>query len=173
MHRTTTTATLLVTVAVSALSGCTTVPHPAAPGPLATPSRPSAPQPEGAARTPIVQAPAREALSLIEEASGRPEPAKPAARPAAPPAASRQTGAPQAGHRDVRPPPARPGHPEPAPRRPQRSWAGIPDVSESVRRNVEKSVPGNDADVCALGKRYGGWRADSPEATICHDTYRR
>ncbi|MEU0457308.1 hypothetical protein ABZ322_30855, partial [Streptomyces sp. NPDC006129] len=28
-------------------------------------------------------------------------------------------------------------------------------------------------DVCALGRRYGGWRADSPEATICQDTYGR
>ncbi|KOV94945.1 hypothetical protein ADK65_30285 [Streptomyces sp. NRRL B-1140] len=163
----------MVTVAVSALAGCTTVPQPAAPGPLATPSRPSAPEPEGAAQTPIVQAPAREALSLIEEASGRPEPAKSASRAAPPPAASRHTGAPQAGHRDVPPRPAHPEHPETAPRRPQRSYADIPDVSESVRRNVEKSVPGKDADVCALGKRYGGWRADSPEATICHDAYRR
>ncbi|MFD5163912.1 hypothetical protein ACFWMJ_38690, partial [Streptomyces hawaiiensis] len=59
-----------------------------------------------------------------------------------------------------------------APRRPQRSHAGLPDVSESVRQDVEKSVP-NSSDVCALGRRYGGWRADSPEATICRDTYGR
>ncbi|MER7482048.1 hypothetical protein ABTX60_31195 [Streptomyces sp. NPDC126510] len=173
MHRTTTTATLLVTVAVSALSGCTTVPHPAAPGPLATPSRPSAPEPDAAAETPIVQAPAREALVLIEEASRRPEPAASAPRPAAPPAASRQGGAPQPGHRDVRPRPARPERPEPAPRRPQRSHTDIPDVPEAVRQNVEKGVPGGNADVCVLGRRYGGWRADSPEATICRDAYGR
>lgn len=120
-----------------------------------------------------MQAPAREALLLIEEASRPPEPAASATRPATPPAASRQPGAPQPGHRDVRPGPARPERPEPAPRRPQRSHADIPDVSESVRRDIEKSVPSSKADVCALGRRYGGWRADSPEATICRDTYRR
>ncbi len=173
VHRTTTTATLLVTVAVSALSGCTTVPHSGAPGPSVAPSRPSAPEPEGAAQTPIVQAPAREALLLIEEASRSPEAAVPATRPAAPPASSRQSGVPQPGHHDARPRPVRPEHPEPAPRRPQRSHADVRDVSEAVRQDIEKSVPSNDADVCALGRRYGGWRADSPEATICRDTYRR
>jgi hypothetical protein len=137
------------------------------------PSRPSAPEPEGAAETPIVQAPAREALLLIEEASRSPEAAVSATRPAAPPVASRQPGTPQPGHHDVRPRPARPEHPEPSPRRPQRSHADVRDVSEAARQNVEKSVPGNNADVCALGRRYGGWRADSPEATICRDTYGR
>ncbi|MFB6847114.1 hypothetical protein ACFCXS_19960 [Streptomyces sp. NPDC056373] len=171
MHRTTTTATLLVTVAVSALSGCTTVPRSGAPGPSAAPSRPSAPEPEGAAETPIVQAPAREALLLIEEASRSPEAAAPAPRPAAPPASSRHSGAPQPGHHDVRPRPARPERPEPAPRRPQRS--DVRDASEAVRRDIEKSVPSDNADVCALGRRYGGWRADSPEATICRDAYGR
>ncbi|MFC8141914.1 hypothetical protein ACFUKV_09120 [Streptomyces paradoxus] len=170
MHRTTTTATLLLTVAVSALSGCTTtVPHPPAPGPSAAPSRPSTPVLEDEAETQIVQAPAREALQLIEEASHRPEPAA----PAAPPGATTEPGTPQPGHRDVRPRPARPQHPEPARRGPQRSHAGLPDVSESVRQDVEKSVPNDNADVCALGRRYGGWRADSPEATICRDTYGR
>ncbi|MFF5969218.1 hypothetical protein ACFY64_37100 [Streptomyces collinus] len=174
MHRTTTTATLLLTVAVSALSGCTTtVPHPSAPGPSAAPSRPSAAEREGEAETQIVQAPAREALQLIEEASRRPEPAAPATRPAAPPAAAPEPGTPQPGHRAVRPRPARPEHPEPARRGPQRSNAGLPDVPESVRQDVERSVPNDNADVCALGRRYGGWRADSPEARICRDTYGR
>ncbi|MFD5233604.1 hypothetical protein ACFWJ5_34765 [Streptomyces qaidamensis] len=169
MHRTTTTTTLLLTVAVSALSGCTTtVPHPSAPGPSAAPSRPSAPEREDEAETQIVQAPAREALQLIEEASRRPEPAAPTTRPAAP-----EPGTPQPGHRDVRPRPARPAHPEPARRGPQRSHAGLPDVSESVRQDVERSVPNDNADVCALGRRYGGWRADSPEAMICRETYGR
>ncbi|MFJ8594124.1 hypothetical protein [Streptomyces sp. NPDC093598] len=172
MHRTTTTATLLVTVAVSALSGCTTVPHPPAPGPSAVPSGPSAPQPEREAETQVVQAPAREALQLIEEASRRPEPAASVPRPATPPAASPERGQPQPGHRGVRPHPPRPERPEPAPHGPQRSHAGLPDVSESVRRDVEKSVP-DSSHVCALGRRYGGWRADSPEATICRDAYGR
>lgn len=169
VHRTTTTATLLVTVAVSALSGCTTVPHPSAPAPSAAPSRPSAPQPEGEAETQIVQAPAREALQLIEEASQHPKPAASAPRPATTPAAvSPDHGMPRPGHPDTRPRPARPDRPEPAPR-PQRSH---PDVSESVRQDVHRSVP-DSSDVCALGRRYGGWRADSPEATICRDTYGR
>ncbi|MES9620861.1 hypothetical protein ACPCBX_10250 [Streptomyces tuirus] len=173
MHRTTTTATLLVTVAVSALSGCTTVPHPSAPAPPAAPSRPSAPQPEGEAETQIVQAPAREALQLMEEASHRPKPPASAPRPATTPAAvSPDHGTSRPGHPDARPRPARPERPEPAPRSPQRSQSRPPDVSESVRQDVHRSVP-DSADVCALGRRYGGWRADSPEATICRDTYGR
>jgi hypothetical protein len=27
--------------------------------------------------------------------------------------------------------------------------------------------------VCALGKQYGGWRKDSPEAVICERAYGR
>ncbi|MFI0268654.1 hypothetical protein [Streptomyces luteogriseus] len=173
MHRTTTTATLLVTVAVSALSGCTTVPQPSAPAPSTAPSRPSAPQPEGERETQIVQAPAREALQLIEGASQRPEPAASASRPATvPEAVSPEHGTSRPGHRDARPRPARPDHPEPGPRSPQRSHPRPADMSESVRQDVRRSVP-DSSDVCALGRRYGGWRADSPEATICRDTYGR
>ncbi|MFI7017878.1 hypothetical protein [Streptomyces sp. NPDC050164] len=171
MHRTTTTATLLVTVAVSALSGCTTVRHPPVPGSSAAPSRPSAPQPEGRTQTQIAQAPAREALQLIEE-SDRPEPAASASRPATPPAASPERMQPPSGTRDVRPRPARPERPEPAPRGPRRPHADLPYVPESVHQDVHESVPDN-TDVCALGRRYGGWGADSPEATICRDTYGR
>ena len=120
-----------------------------------------------------MQAPVREALQLIEEESRRPEPAAPATRPAVPPAAAPEPGTPQPGHRAVGPRPARPEHPEPARRGPQRPHAGLPDVSESVRQDVERNVPDNNAHVCALGRRYGGWRADSPEATICRDTYGR
>ncbi|MGW4734606.1 hypothetical protein ACWEQC_36530, partial [Streptomyces shenzhenensis] len=28
-------------------------------------------------------------------------------------------------------------------------------------------------DVCALGRRYGGWHPDSPESRICEQTYGR
>ncbi|NKQ27809.1 hypothetical protein [Streptomyces galbus] len=52
-----------------------------------------------------------------------------------------------------------------------RSRAEVPDArkaaksaSDAVRRST---------DVCALGKRYGGWRADSPQAVICERTYGR
>ncbi|WP_354670153.1 hypothetical protein [Streptomyces sp. S.PNR 29] len=44
----------------------------------------------------------------------------------------------------------------------------MPDTAESVRKNVRRNT-----DVCALGRKYGGWRADSPEATICRQTYGR
>ncbi|OUD01098.1 hypothetical protein CA983_22170, partial [Streptomyces swartbergensis] len=60
----------------------------------------------------------------------------------------------------------------PAPRSPRRPHTHLPDVSESVRQGVRENVPDN-TDVCALGRRYGGWRADSPEATICRDAYGR
>ncbi|MET9191145.1 hypothetical protein ABZX63_38635 [Streptomyces tendae] len=30
---------------------------------------------------------------------------------------------------------------------------------------------GGKADVCSLGKQYGGWRPGSPEARICEDAY--
>lgn len=126
VHRTTTTATLLVTVAVSALSGCTTVPHPSAPTPSTAPSRPSAPQPEGEAETQVVQAPAREALQLIEEVSHRPKPAASPSHPApTPPAVSPEHGTSQPGHHDARPRPARPERPGPAPHSPQRSHPAL------------------------------------------------
>ncbi|MDX2998500.1 hypothetical protein PV460_37245, partial [Streptomyces scabiei] len=67
MHRptTTATATLLVTVAVSALSGCVTTHRPPPPQASPVPSLPSEPRPDGTGGTAIVQAPAREALELI------------------------------------------------------------------------------------------------------------
>ncbi|WP_437037419.1 hypothetical protein [Streptomyces sp. enrichment culture] len=177
MHRTTTTATLLVTVAVSALAGCTTVQRPSAPGPPAAPSRPPLAQPEGRTETQIVQAPAREALQLIDEASRRPAPATPGSdaatpRAATPPAAASPRQPPSGRHDAARPRPARPDRPEPGHRTPQRPRAELPDVSESVPQDVRGQVP-DSGDVCALGRRYGGWRADSPEATICRDTYGR
>ncbi|MET9763334.1 hypothetical protein ABZ016_30545 [Streptomyces sp. NPDC006372] len=170
MHRTTTTATLLVTVAVSALSGCMTVQRPSVPGPPTAPSRPSAPRSEGASETQVVQAPAREALELIET-SRSPEPAASEPRPAAPAAASPERTVPS-GHRDHRPRPVRPEPREPSPRSPHRQPVDVPDVSGRVRQDVQKNVP-NNADVCALGRRYGGWPADSPQATICRDAYGR
>lgn len=118
-----------------------------------------------------MQAPAREALELIE-GSRRPEPTASVSGPATPPAASPERGQPPSGTREAHPRPTRPERRAPAPRSPQRPPAGLPDVAESVRQDVHQNVPKN-ADVCALGSRYGGWRADSPEATICRDTYRR
>ncbi|MEU8788456.1 hypothetical protein [Streptomyces sp. NPDC048643] len=153
MHRTTTTATLLVTVAVTALSGCMTVQRPPASGPPTAPSGSAVPQPGGRAEPQIVQAPAREALERVGP-SMKPMPApSPRQRAAPPPAAPAVPARPRPRH--PRPaPPAVPRHSEPR--------AAVPRVSPDVPKN---------ADVCALGRAYGGWKADSPEAVICSGTY--
>ncbi|MEU6140892.1 hypothetical protein ABZ848_11080 [Streptomyces sp. NPDC047081] len=160
MHRTTTTATLLVTVAVSALSGCVTVQRPSAPpGPApAAPSQPSAPRPDGQSDPQIVQAPAREALEMMGPSKSA-EPRKPkrhgpttdAPAPAAPQPAPRSH--------------PHPRKPHPQPRHQTQPKIEIPDVT--------KSVPKSQSDVCALGKKYGGWKADSPESVICKQAYGR
>ncbi|MFI6934349.1 hypothetical protein [Streptomyces sp. NPDC050287] len=159
MHRTTTTATLLVTVAVSALAGCVTVQRPPAPGPPTAPSRPSAPRPDGPAEPQVVQAPAREALEMTDP-SRHP---KPAAGPSAP-AQPRQQLPPRTH-------PARRADPEgPEPRHPDAGQRRRPRVDTP---DLTRTFPGNQQDVCALGKKYGGWRADSPEAMICDQAYGR
>ncbi|MFI7502717.1 hypothetical protein ACIBVL_30435 [Streptomyces sp. NPDC049687] len=163
MHRTTTTATLLATVALTALSGCVTVQRPTLPGPpAAVPSQASVPRPDVRAGTEVVQAPAREALEMVEPPRKpaattlrRRERSDAAAVPAEQPAANRSH--PQ--HRRAHPGPARP-----TPRRHERPHIEAPDVEAEVRR---------DTDVCALGRKYGGWRGDSPEAVICEQAYGR
>ncbi|MEV6405527.1 MULTISPECIES: hypothetical protein [Streptomyces] len=160
VQRTTTTATLLVTVAVSALAGCVTVQHPPVPGPAAAPAQPSVPRPDGRAETQVVQAPAQEALEMVGPDRGRESTASAPPRRAASPAPA---GQPPAAHSR----PQAPAHPGPA--RPERHGAArprveIPDVKGEVRGHT---------DVCALGKKYGGWRAGSPEAVICEGTYGR
>jgi hypothetical protein len=162
MQRTTTTATLLVTVAVSALTGCVTVQRPSlAPGPPAAPTQPSAPRPDGQAEPQVVQAPAQEALQLIES-SRKSRPSAPA-----PTEAPRSAAAPEPEHR-VPPPHPGPDHPRqdrrPEVPKPQQPHVEIPDVARHVPKNP---------DVCKLGKQYGGWRKDSPEAVICEQTYGR
>ncbi|WP_079050211.1 hypothetical protein [Streptomyces sp. NRRL F-5122] len=154
MHRTTTTAALLVTVAVSALTGCVTVQRPPASGPPPSPTLPSAPRPDGSTDPRVVQAPAREALEMVRP-SEPPSPFKTGPNRAAPPAPG------------IAPPAARPHPPaDPQPRRTgQRGPVQLPPT-------VSGGLPRN-ADVCALGRRYGGWRPDSPEARICRGTYGR
>ncbi|MFD7064681.1 hypothetical protein [Streptomyces sp. NPDC059906] len=164
VHRTTTTATLLVTVAVSALTGCTTVRGPAAADPSAAGARSSAPRPDGPAEPRVVQAPAREALEMIgpsptpERATAEPRrtkaPAPPAARHRLPAGATEQRPAAPAAPEHTRAPAThRPRVPEP----PGGSGEGT----------------GGKADVCSLGKQYGGWRPGSPEARICEHAYGR
>ncbi|MER7054139.1 MULTISPECIES: hypothetical protein [unclassified Streptomyces] len=167
MHRTTTTATLLVAAAVSALTACTTVQGPAAADPSAGGARSSAPHPDGPAEPRVVQAPAREALEMIgpsrtpDHASGEPRRTTP---PAAPP---------------LREPPAARVHPEQRPRPdrskaperahgPERPRAQVPDVPPSAGQDA-----GRNADVCSLGKQYGGWRPGSPQSVICEQAYGR
>ncbi|MCC5474087.1 hypothetical protein ACFV2N_35005 [Streptomyces sp. NPDC059680] len=149
MHRTTTAAALLVTVAVSALSGCVTVPRPAPPRDTA-PSLPTAPRPDGTAEPRAVQAPAQEALERTEP-SRRPRPVTPATP-------HRMVEAPPVVHH----PPAAPPLPSRPRMRPRQSHTAAPDLP-----NAAPKAP----NVCALGRQYGGWRADSPEAKICEQTY--
>ncbi|GGJ55600.1 hypothetical protein [Streptomyces brasiliensis] len=151
MHRTSTTAALLVTVAVSALSGCVTVQRPPAPGPPDTaPSQPSAPRPDGRATPKVVQAPAREALEMVGPSHDPERFAQ--SRPAAP------SDTPRPASPRVPPRP----QPHPAPSRHQRVEA--PDVPRAAPPKP---------DICGLGKKYGGWRPGSPEARICERAYGR
>ena len=166
MHRTRTTATLLVTVAVTALSGCVTVQRPLVPGPSAAPYRPSEPRPDGKAgpQKPdpqIVQAPAKEALELIGP-SRKPSPGTGAKSPAADPAAAASEEA--SGTTPRR------RHPAPKPKERREPHRPAP---HTVGPAVPKGVPMNQQDVCALGRRYGGWKADSPESVICKGAYGR
>ncbi|MFC5218020.1 hypothetical protein [Streptomyces coerulescens] len=170
MHRTTTTATLLVTVAVSALGGCTTVQQPMAPGAPSAPYRPPVPGPGVATDPKVVQAPAREALTLVDP-SRSPDASPSDAHPASPtpPSPARPTPPPPRSHspedhREHR----NPGRPHSDTPGPQQPAAPVPDVSQSL----PKEVRGN-GDICALGRKYGGWRPDSPESQICDRTYGR
>lgn len=151
VHRTTTTATLLVSVAVSALTGCVTVQQrPTAPGPAA-PSVPPLPRPDARTATQVVQAPVREALEML-----RPSPEQEPPAPAAP------RDSPSAHHRQRTDPEPR-HHPTPRHSSP-RPHIELPDVEKEVRRR---------ADVCELGRQYGGWTSDSTESQICDQTYGR
>ncbi|MEW1775407.1 hypothetical protein [Streptomyces sp. NPDC086777] len=157
MHRTTSTAALLVTVTVSALSGCVTVQHPAAPGPPpgTAPSLPSVPRPDGSSQPRVVQAPVKEALEMVGP-SRPPHQAAPAASHAPAPA-------PPAGRRPPAAPRAAAPH-SPTAHRSHSPRAGLPDLSRSAPK-----AP----DVCALGEQYGGWAADSTQARVCAQAYGR
>ncbi|MCX4402222.1 hypothetical protein ACFV8Z_39095 [Streptomyces sp. NPDC059837] len=154
MHRTTTAATLLATVATAALSGCVTVQRPPAPTLSTAPSRPSPPRPDGRTGPQVVQAPAREALELIGP-SRKPSPSAPAPhRTSVPAPAAPQAPAARHPHNAAPHP-----HPEPHPPAPR---TAVPPAPQGLPNNT---------DVCALGRKYGGWKADSPEAVICKGTY--
>ncbi|MFI8092730.1 hypothetical protein ACIF9R_31150 [Streptomyces sp. NPDC086080] len=162
MHRTTTTATLLVTVAVLALPGCVTVQRPLAPGP-ATTSPGFGPRPVGGNETQIVQAPASEALEMVGTPRSPKTPASPSHRAAPTTAPDRDTPA-DGRNGQTRAPRPEPDNPVPT-RHPS---VELPDAAASMRPGT-----GGQADLCALGREYGGWPADSPQAAICQDTYGR
>ncbi|MET8472815.1 hypothetical protein [Streptomyces sp. NPDC004856] len=165
MPRTSSSATILLTAAVAALtaataSGCVSV------GPSATPKSPSspsasarAPRPEGHAGSPVVPSPGRESLERTKPTTAphaREHDASHPPQQPAPPATDRKPapGAARHGAADPEPPagPKPPRHPHP--------------------RNAHKppKVPAQ-TDVCALGRKYGGWDPDSPQSAICHDAY--
>ncbi|QFQ95832.1 hypothetical protein F9278_06190 [Streptomyces phaeolivaceus] len=171
MHRPTTTATLLVTVAVSALTGCVAAQPPPPPEPSTVPSRPSEPRPEGSTRTQIVEAPAREALELIgppreptPSAPTKPRPAVPTTSTTAPAPAADAPAAPPPPPRDERREPSERHGPPPT----SRPHVEIPPLPRTV-----PTRPPRNSDVCALGHRYGGWGKDTPQAAICKDVYGR
>ncbi|NGO75428.1 hypothetical protein G6045_07015 [Streptomyces sp. YC504] len=155
MHRTTR-AALLVSLTVTAVSGCVAVRSPAAP--TATPPGPaSAPAAKDGAEHRIVQAPAHEALQRIhaeEQRQQRPGTVRtPAVRPDAVRESTRAAVR-GSGTDAVRAPGAEP-----------RKDTG------SVRPQAQEPPAQPSVDVCALGEQYGGWPSDSPQAQICRNTY--
>lgn len=175
MHRRTTTATLLVTMAVSALTGCVaTQGAPSATVPP-TPAQPAGPRPDGSAQTPVVQAPAREALERVgppkDPAAGAPvrEHARREAQGSAPGAATAASAAPlphtarehRSDQHERHTEPRRPARPRPA------------DTVPAVPGGMPGRGQGNagNSHVCALGTKYGGWGKDTPQSVICKDVY--
>ncbi|WP_340383655.1 hypothetical protein U5640_38240 [Streptomyces sp. SS7] len=157
MQRTTTTTAALLVMALAALSGCVTVQRPPVPGPPA--AGPSAPRPKADAEPQVVQAPAREALEMVGPDTR--ERAATTLRQRHRPAPAAGPDGPGPAHR-AHPQHPRPAPAHPAPRRHVPPHAGVPDVGADLRRTT---------DVCALGRKYGGWRNDSPEAVACRQVY--
>ncbi|MGC9379366.1 hypothetical protein [Streptomyces sp. MH13] len=152
-------------MAVSALTACTTVQGPPAADPSAAGARSSAPHPDGPAEPRVVQAPAREALEMIGPSRA---PSRPSGRASGEP---RRTAPPPAPPQ--RTPPTVRTHPEQEPR-PARSKAPERAHGAERPRVLVPGVPpplGRNADVCSLGKQYGGWRPGSPERVICDQAY--
>ncbi|MET9881580.1 hypothetical protein ABZZ20_00205 [Streptomyces sp. NPDC006430] len=180
MHPTRTTTKLLLGVAcaVSAVSGCVNVtPTPMQPATAPTTGVP--PQHEarvGAGATPVeVQAPALEALEVLEGLGAVPgrsvQPTPSAASRQSAPRSAAGTAA-EAAEGPSRAAPPVPDIPEP--RLPAaRASAGKGGRTDPLRpdagvpRELMKELPVRPGDVCALGRRHGHWRPDSPEARIC------
>ncbi|WP_406098788.1 hypothetical protein [Streptomyces sp. NBC_01013] len=146
MHRTRTTVKLLVGVAVTALSGCVSVqPQPS------PPARPESSRPAQDLAPQIVP-PVRDTLGALPD----PKPSPSAVRRAAP-------APPVARHDGPRPPQQH----RPGPARPPKRRAAPPAPAPAL------PPPVTGADVCALGRGYGHWPADSRQSQICDDAYGR
>ncbi|QEU95867.1 hypothetical protein CP970_37460 [Streptomyces kanamyceticus] len=161
MHRPTTTAALLLTVAVSAtVTGCVSVARPAPTEPAGATAQPSAARTDGRSRPQIVQAPAREAL----ERMGPPPSPQPHPRAAAEeePGANTPAAAPSRTPRPARPAPV-----------PVRGPASARPDASATRPTPATRPAAPGADTCTLGETYGGWDPDSPQAVICRETYGR
>ncbi|MFI8348324.1 hypothetical protein [Streptomyces sp. NPDC085596] len=124
-----------------------TVHGPAAPaaGPDASPSRAAEARPDGSALPRLDQGPGREALERTGPSPGPKTPRRSAAAPVPEP---RRTPA------------------VPAPRR------AYPERPRTDTPHAPRAVPGVP-NVCALGKKYGGWPKNSPQSTICERAYGR
>ncbi|MFJ9890037.1 hypothetical protein ACIQRW_29865 [Streptomyces sp. NPDC091287] len=156
MQRTRIAAKLLVGLTVTAVSGCVSVEPRAVPPPY-----PGATGPAQDVAPQIVQPPAREALEAVPDPSPRAAlPSSPAPAAGSPPRARRTAPAAASPPRE---------RPDPPGSRTPRRVPGVPSVTVPVLPRV----PGGGADVCALGRGYGGWPAGSPESRICSDTYGR
>ncbi|MFD7298287.1 hypothetical protein ACFV9W_33795 [Streptomyces sp. NPDC059897] len=158
--RTSSSTTILLTAAAAAVtaataSGCVSVRPPAAPkAPTPTVSAP-APRPEGHADRPVVEAPAREALERTKPTAPHRTPARHAEQP-------RRTADPAPPHSAPKVAPA-----------PRRTTVPEPRTTPKNRRAEKLPKAPAQTDVCALGRRYGGWDRDSPQSAICRDTYGR
>ncbi|WP_307854153.1 hypothetical protein [Streptomyces tagetis] len=137
-------------MAVSALAGCTTVQPPSG-SPSGSGTRTTAPRPDGSAEPWPVQASALEAL----EGTGHSPAAKRTTAPAAPPGREASAAVPQ---------PRAPRSPAP-----QNQGGAAPAPGATLPALPRQG--GGSADLCALGKRFGGWQPDSPEAVICDRAY--
>lgn len=156
---------LLAGMAASAVSGCVAVGQPA-PTPSPGPEISSA-VPEQGVEPQIVQGPVREVLEAVVPPH-RPEPDHAASRasgdsaaPAALPGSS-GGGAAGRGRAETR---RGGGHGG-------RQWsaehvAGVPRVTAVA------PPPLSGGALCALGRAYGHWTADSPQAGVCHQALGR
>ncbi|MFJ4437557.1 hypothetical protein [Streptomyces sp. NPDC088923] len=150
MRMTRTAAGVLLALAGAALSGCVSV-REAAEEPAEPTARASLAVP-GALTASTTPLPSTHPHRKAHAAGHREDPAPP--RPAPPP----PRAVPSRAHTPPAAPPPPPRHH--APRREQRE----------ARPPATGSAGGGDG-VCALGRTFGGWPADSPQARICRDAY--